>query len=203
MQQLITSYLFKNKNCPLPEVGTLHIIEGNAVSAFGEIKITAPVAEIQLSTNEIPASHFIKYIAAKKNITIDDAAQRLGQYCQKLNQIQEGTELPLTGAGTFYVTNDGSLQFKPTPVAGVFFPAVAAERIIHPNDSHAMLVGDTHTTNTVMSDFYNEGEAKPRSRWWLWAIALAVLAAMLLVIYFNDKNSNASFGNAQSYTSAT
>ena len=200
MQDLITTYLFKNNKCPLPTVGALHIIEGNATSLFGEIKIAAPVPDIQFGEKEIPPADFIKYIASQKNISVDEAAMRLHEYCETLKQIEDGIQLLLGEIGKFYMTSDGNLQFKKAQIPAAFMPAVTAERIIHPNDSHAMLVGDTQTTNTVMSDFFNEEELQPKNPWWIWAIILFVLAAIVILIYYNDKNSNATYGNAQSYT---
>ena len=200
MTDLIISYLYKNKKCPLPSVGSLHIIDANAVSLFGEVKIAAPVPVVQFSTKEMPCTHLINYITSQKNISVDDAIARLNEYCKMLKDIDADAELPLGNAGIFFMDAGRTLQFKQAEIPGSFMPMVTAQRIIHPNDSHKMLVGDTQTTNTVMSEFFNEEEIRPVKRWWIWAILLFVLIAVLLVIYYNDKNRNAAFGNAQSYT---
>lgn len=200
MTDLIISYLYKNKKCPLPSVGSLHIIDANAVSLFGEVKIAAPVPVVQFSTKEMPCTHLINYITTQKNISVDDAIARLNEYCKMLKEMDADAELPLGNAGKFYMNAGGTLQFKQAEIPVSFMPMVTAQRIIHPNDSHKMLVGDTQTTNTVMSEFFNEEEIRPVKRWWIWAILLFVLVAVLLVIYYNDKNRNAAFGNAQSYT---
>ena len=200
MQHLITAYLFKNKKCPLPSVGALHIAEGNATSFFGEVKIAAPMPAIHFSTTEIPAAHFIKYIALQKNISVDDAALKLNEFCKPLQFMEADKEVALGDAGKFFTAADGILQFAPIEIPTGFLPPVTAQRIIHPNHSHAMLVGDTQTTNTEMSGYFSEEQILPKKRWWLWALLLMVLAALLIIIYYNDKKHNAAYGNAQSYT---
>ena len=200
MQHLITAYLFKNKKCPLPSVGALHIVEGNATSIFGEVKIAAPMPAIQFSTTEIPAAHFIKYIALQKNISLDAAASKLNDFCKSLQFMEADKEIVLANAGNFFTAADGKLQFAPIEIPAGFLPPVKAQRIIHPNHSHAILVGDTQTTNTEMSGYFNEEEILPKKRWWPWALLLLVVAALLIIIYYNDKKHNAAYGNAQSYT---
>ncbi len=200
MEALLINYLFINKKCPLPGVGALHLVNTNASSAIGEMTITAPAPAIRFNNSEIPATHLIHYIATHNGISIDESITTLNNYCNRLNSLEADSELPIEGAGKFFVDADGNLDFTQTELNASFLPVVKAQRVIHPNESHSILVGDTQTTNTVMSDFYNEEEVKPRQRWWIWALAIFAVAVMVLLIYFNDKNSNGSFGNAQSYT---
>ena len=200
MEALLINYLFINKKCPLPGVGALHLINTHASSAIGEMKITAPAPAIRFSQTEIPAPHLIHYIATQKIISIDESITALNNYCNRLNSLEADSELPLEGAGKFFINADGNLRFTQTDINAAFVPVVKAQRVIHPNETHSMLVGDTQTTNTVMSDFYNEEEVKPRQRWWIWALVIFAVAVIVLLIYFNDKNRNGSFGNAQSYT---
>ncbi|HNJ30135.1 MAG TPA: hypothetical protein PLQ40_14340, partial [Ferruginibacter sp.] len=70
--------------------------------------------------------------------------------------------------------------------------SVTAERVIHPNAEHSMLVGDRETTNTVMTEYLSAGEITP-NRWWIWAIILA--AAALLALLFYSGSHAAFFGN--------
>ena len=64
MEDLIELYLFKNKKCPLPEIGTLQITETNAVAWYAEKRIEAPIAAIKLIEPVMPAEDFIGFIAA-------------------------------------------------------------------------------------------------------------------------------------------
>lgn len=196
MQDLIASYLFKNKKCPLPTVGSLSVVESHAVADYGEISIIPPVPSIQFSSKAEPASDFIHFIADQKKTTNEEALNAVKEFCFKLSRLDVHTEVPIASAGKFYINSSGSLQFKQTHLPGSFFPSVNAERVVHPNDSHKMLVGDTHTTTSIMTDFFNEEEISIRNRWWLWAILLFIIAACLIMFYLNDQNSNELFGVA-------
>ncbi|MEO7047315.1 MAG: hypothetical protein ABI091_18580 [Ferruginibacter sp.] len=200
MQDLIASYLFKNKKCPLPAVGTLSIVDGNAVADYGEMKIAAPAPVIQFAEKEEPVNDFVNFIATQKSITTEDALSKLKEFCRKLRYMDVHTEVPVTCAGKFYISSAGTLEFKQAKLREAFIPTIIAERVIHPDDSHNMLVGDKQTTTTIMSEYFSEEEISPRNRWWLWAIILFILAAAIILFYLNDTNSNEAFGIAQSYT---
>ncbi|MEO5942610.1 MAG: hypothetical protein ABIP30_04170 [Ferruginibacter sp.] len=199
MQDLIASYLFKNKKCPLPTVGTLSIVDGNAIADYGEMKIAAPAPLIQFTEKEGPVDDFVNFITAQKNTTTDEALSKLDEFCRRLRNMDVYTEMPLNDAGKFYMSSAGSLQFKQTKLRISFIPEVTAERVIHPDDSHEMLVGDKHTTTSLMSEYFSEEEISPRNRWWIWAIILFVLTVAIILFYLNDTNSNDAFGIAQSY----
>lgn len=199
MQDLIASYLFKNKKCTLPAVGTLSIVDGNAVADYGEMRITAPSPAIQFIEKEERSNDFVNFIANQKNTTTEEALLKLKEFCRKLRYMDVHTEVSVTGAGKFYINSAGTLQFKQTKLPEAFIPTVIAERVIHPDDSHDMLVGDKQTTTSVMSEYFNEEEISPRNRWWLWAIILFILSAAIILFYLNDANSNEAFGIAQSY----
>jgi hypothetical protein len=200
MQDLIASYLFKNKKCPLPAVGTLSIIDGNAMADYGEMKIAAPVPSIQFSEKEEPVNDFVNFIAAQENTTTEDALSKLKEFCRKLRYMDVHTEVPLTDAGKFYISSTGSLQFKQTKLPEAFIPGVTAVRVIHPDDSHYIVVGDKHTTTSAMSEYFSEEEISTRNRWWLWAIILFIRGGAIIFFYLNDTNRNEAFGIAQSYT---
>lgn len=196
MENLISSYLLQNRVCPLPTIGTLHIDDGNAILDAGEKKITAPKPFIRFHSHELPADDLLNYIAFQKNITTENASGLLSEYCTRLQNLDEFTEVSLENAGSFYIDTDGKLLFKSIDLPADYFPDVSAERVIHPDSSHAILVGDRETTNTVMTEFYNEEIPVRKSKWWIWPILLFVAALAVIIIYFNDRNYSSTFGNA-------
>jgi hypothetical protein len=121
----------------------------------------------------------------------------LKQYCRKLKFMGAHEDIKLPGAGHFHVSSDGNILFSPDEVPAAAILPVAAEKVIRPNDTHTMLVGDTETTNTVMTEFYNDEQPAKSRRWWVWAIVLFVLAATAIVIYMSDADRNTAAGNAQ------
>jgi hypothetical protein len=196
MQELIISYLFQYRKCPLPGVGSLLIKEEGANVYHGEKKIVAPRPFIEFSDEQLPADDLLRYIAARKNISVNAAEKNLRDYCHTLSGLQQGSGSLLDDVGRFYVDENGKLVFSSLEIPAAFLPAVPAERAIHPNDEHEMLVGDTKTTSTVMSEFYNVEDRKRNNRWWIWAAALCVIATIVSIIYFNDQRRNDAFGNA-------
>ncbi|MBS1496281.1 MAG: hypothetical protein JSU03_01330 [Bacteroidetes bacterium] len=201
MQDIIVSYLFKNKNCPLPSVGALCLTEGNASADFGNMKIEAPAAKILYSAEEVPVTDFVNYIAYKKNINKDEALLALKEFCRKIKYLHPGEKILLEAAGRFHKDSSGTLQFEQSDFPKAFAPDVFAQRVIHPNDSHQMLVGDTQTTTGKMTELLKD-EISPTNRWWIWGILIFILAAAIILFYLNDANSNAAFGIAQPYNLA-
>jgi len=197
MDDLIELYLFKHKKCPLPALGILQVMDTHATALYGEGKIDAPIPTIKFLEQELPADDLIRFIASKKNISTNDAAALLNQYCDKLQQMDAFGETKLPHAGKFYVNADGNLVFKTMEMPREFLPEVPAERVIHPDVAHAMVVGDKETTTTEMAAYYSETEAAAKDKWWIWATGLVVIAAALLFFYFNDHSHSSSFGNTQ------
>ncbi len=65
------------------------------------------------------------------------------------------------------------------------YEPVIAERIIHKNDEHAVLVGDKETTSGAMNEFYREEVIiEKKYSWKLWAIILLDACPVGLDILF-------------------
>ena len=197
MEDLIESYLFKNKKCPLPLLGVLALIDTNAVALYSKGKIEAPVPSIKLLEQEMPAGDFINFIASKKNISAGEASQLLTQYCNKLQNMDAYGETKLPHAGKFYVNADGNLVFKSIEMPKAFLPELSVERVIHPATAHAMVVGDKETTTTEMAAYYSDIDSGSKDKWWIWAACLAVVATVLLFFHFKDQRNTIVVGNTQ------
>jgi nucleoid DNA-binding protein len=196
MQELIASFLFQNNSCPLPGLGTLSVRTSGAVSDFTEKKIGPPTPEIRFDPNESNAAALLGYLARKTNSAPMDALEALKQYCNELkSDISTNQAASLPGVGKFYVDANGKLGFTPEVIPAGFLKPVPAERVIHPEASHAILVGDKETTSTEMTEYFNETVVK-KDRWWIWATLLGVVGLIILLYYFTDLDRNALFGNA-------
>jgi hypothetical protein len=190
MEKLLSSYLYEYKKCPLPSVGTLLLKPGHAQLLAGDKRILAPVPFIELSQQENSALSLIDFIAHQKKISPAEATEQLQQFTNSLLQLQANQELVLSTAGHFYMDENSQLHFKSVELPSFLFPEVTAERVIHPDVSHELLVGDTQTNSVAMTELLKE-EPIRHSRWWIAAILLASLATILLFVYY----SHHSFGN--------
>jgi hypothetical protein len=195
MHQLIASYLFQHKTCPLPGLGTLSIVAGKAESDFLNTAINAPLPRIVFDAKENDASNLLDYVSAKSNNTVLSTIDRLGQFCNSLKAAAI-TNKPATldGIGNFFTDSSGNINFKSGQLPAAFLQPVKAERVIHPQAEHQILVGDKETTNTLMTEYFSDEPVKI-NRWWIWAIVLGGIALLAIVVYFNSKNASSMFGN--------
>ena len=195
MEKLLTAYLFQYKNCPLPGVGTLLLHPGHAEFLPGQKRMLAPFPFIELSSREVSTGSLINFITGQKNINTPEAVQLLNNYCTEIKQLGVNEERAFSSAGSFYRDENENIHFKSVSLPAAYFPEVVAERVIHPDVAHNILVGDTETNSAAMTELLNTGEEKKRSRWWIAAISLGVIAAIALIIYFTNYKHGGLFGN--------
>ncbi len=196
MQNLIAAYLFQNKNCPLPGLGTLSIATTNAVANFVEATITPPMPIVAFDTKENDASNFVDYIATKTHSTPLQVIEKLSQYCNNLKStLTLQHTATIEGVGNFITASDGNINFTPAALPNNFLQPIKATRVIHLNGKHTILVGDTETDNTAMAAYLADEAPVQKKRWWVWPIILTAIALLLLLIYFINNNSS-YLGNA-------
>ncbi len=203
MEKHLTAYLFSNKCCPLPGIGSLQVQDGGAFASVSEKKMYAPVPSIHFSKEEFPEDKCIHFLAKAARVPEAEARQWLTRYCHTLQIETEGEEVALADAGFFYINSHGRLSFRPLVIPRIFNPDIDAERVIHPHAAHPMLVGDTHTTNTAMQEYFAHDDEKQYNKGWIGALVLAALAAILIVIYFTGDHANVNSGNGNTVTPET
>ncbi len=199
MQKLLADYLFQNKECALPEIGTLYIKNSSASSIFGERKISAPIPIIEFKDDVHSTEHVETYIALQKNITRDEAAYQLRKVVEDIQTLPLGQRLEIPNAGKFYRDENEKIGFIAEEAPAHFFPQVVAERVVHPNDSHTMLVGETETSTAAMAEYYAEEEPAMKSKWWIFAIVSFVVAAAAVGFYASNKNADSFFGTSNKF----
>lgn len=197
MEKELAAYLYQYKNCPLPSIGALLLQPGKAVFSAGEKQFSAPIPIIELSSKENKANALIHFLATEMSITPQDADMALGEYCNTLKRLQPHEESPLSMAGSFYKDENDQLHFKSVGLPSAFFPEIIAERVVHQDTSHDMLVGDIQTNTAAMSEMLHAGEAKKKYWWWA-AVIFAILGFALTGIYYTGQNQKpVFFGNIQ------
>jgi hypothetical protein len=194
MQKLLADYLFQNKECSLPEIGTLYIKNTAASSIFGERKISAPIPVIEFNDDVHSTENVEAYIALQKNITRDEASHQLKKMVKDIQALPLGERLEIPNAGKFYKDENEKIGFIAEEVPAHFLPQVTAERVVHPNDSHTMLVGETETSTAAMAEYYLEDEPTKKNRWWIFAIVSFVVAAAAVGFYASNKKADSFFG---------
>lgn len=194
MQQFIASYLFQNKTCPLPGLGTLLINNTGTEADFSNKLIAAPKPFIHFKNEEVNAEDFLAYVTKSTEIDKQEVANIYNQFGDTLkNNIADG--ITIEQIGKLSVDAQGKINFTQEELPATFTQPVFAERVIHPQAEHQILVGDKETTNTLMTEMLAPKEATT-DRWWIWAIVLGAISLVALLIYFSGTANTSMFGNA-------
>lgn len=193
MENLLSAFLLKYKYCPLPTVGTLNIQQEAAVSSITDKTILAPKPVIVFTEKETDAEPLLNYIASAAGSTVPAASDALSHYCERLQEIQPYEKVEFDSLGTFSKDEVGILLFSNAAAIQNYLPPVAAERVIHPDASHEMLVGDKATNTVYMTEMLATEEKKKMPKWVWAAVALAVAASAAVVfsIVNHQKGSSA------------
>ncbi len=196
MQKQIASYLFQHKTCPLPGLGTLSIISSGAECDFTNKIFTAPKSSVHFEHAETDTTGLLNYLSSTTGADKYEATEALSHFCDNLKQkIANEPDVQLNNIGSFFVDASGIINFKEDELPAAFMQPVFAQRVIHPDAEHQILVGDKESTNTLMTEMLAPKPAT-KDRWWIWAIVLGVIGLLALVIYFTQFNATASVGNA-------
>ncbi|MEP7237758.1 MAG: hypothetical protein ABI685_07835 [Ferruginibacter sp.] len=199
MQKQIASYLFQHKTCPLPGLGTLSVLNSGAEADFTNKMIAAPKTAIQFTNTETDTSGLLAYLSSTTGGSKYEVTEALDHFCDNLkNELNNQPNVTLQSIGNFFVDGSGNISFNAEELQAAFSQPVYAERVIHPDSEHHILVGDKETTNTVMTEFLTP-RSETKERWWIWAIVLGVIALLALVIYFTAFKGTSPFGNAINY----
>lgn len=196
MEHLIAGYLYQSKSCPLPYIGKLALKETPASISPGAKLIEPGQHQITLLHGDYSPDGFVNYISAIEQIEGEEAMVRLQTFCNQLLNLDSFAEVRIPCTGKFYINAEGNLVFKHSPYPTFFLDAVPAEKVMHPDSSHSILVGDKESNSTLMTEYYNEEEVSAPRRWWIGALLLALVGLAVISLYFVNESDAGIFGNA-------
>lgn len=197
MQSIITSYLLQSGECSLEHIGTILFTSKPAVLDIARKQILPPASEITFTEGATQSSPgLIKYVAQKKGYSADVAESILSGFCTEWKERLDAGEpfvfetfgsLQKNGAGSIFFKNDNGYEFlKP----------VIAERVIHENAAHSVLVGDREIAFKMTPEYEIEEPLIKRSMWWIWAVVLAAIGLVVIIYHFSDQTfGSSSAGN--------
>jgi len=202
MQDLIASYLVQKKECTLPLLGSFKIQSSSAALDIADKKIHPFKNEtIYSESADYLSPGLITYVAGVKNINYALAEEEINNWCLHTKmKLDSGEKINFHSVGN--LGRNGTGIFLETETGLNFFEPVLAERVIHKNDEHAVLVGDKETTSAAMNEFYREDDTviPKRISWKVWAISLAAVCLVTLLFYFSiRKPSETGIGNDSSF----
>ena len=202
MDPVLLDYLYKHKQLPLPGLGSLLVTYQSARVLQGEHKINPPRQIIELSTDTLPMEDAVDYISRQKHIGEKAAESIVKQFSNALKDLPQGDHMDWPGAGTFFKREDGEISFTGEDIFASFYKPVDAIRVIHPNETHAVLVGDTETTNAAMTEYFTDTPKRSVNRWYIAAICIFLISLAVIVYYFTHPHP-VNYGNASSVQAGT
>jgi len=207
MQDLITSFIIQSKECRLRDVGKFRIVTTTARVDVANKQIIPPALQIVFTSREEKISDgLVKYVSEKKKMPVAEALDDLKRWCSDAkNKLKKGDEILLEPLGVLKKGASGNEFIRSSDRTVSFFEPVVAERVIHENTAHAMLVGDKETTSSAMNDYYHEEETRPKSNTWkIIGIILLIIGFFLLFLHFYaNPFSVKTIGNQQKVIPAT
>ncbi len=201
MQKIIASYLVQKKECGLPGLGHFKFVSVPALHDIAAKQILPPSDRIFFDNEgDHLRNDFVEYVAAHHQINESDAADSIHMWCDETsNRLAAGEKIYFDSlgwllrnpAGEFHFENDNEIEF---------FEPVPAQRVIHKNDDHVVLVGDRETTTGLMNQFFNSPvEGSNATKWRMWALILLGLALLVLIIHFSTHSFSLSGTGFQSH----
>lgn len=187
MQDLISSFIIQSKECRLRDVGKFKVVSTAAKADIANKQMIPPATEIVFTSREEKISDgLVKYISDKKKISTAEALDELKKWCADAKyKLKKGEEIKLEPLGVLKKGASGNEFIHNTNTHIHFFEPVVAERVIHENTEHAMLVGDRETTSFAMNQYYHDEETKTkRNAWKIFAVVFLIIGLFLLFLHF-------------------
>ena len=201
MFELLHKYFIQNHSLGLPGIGTISALGISARTDFPNERILAPSMAIHFDrSHDSPSKDLFNYLCRLQNITEWEAIKMVNDFSFEMkNDIRAGREVYWEGIGTLRGGVTGEVILEPLSLSNDFSPEVVAKRVIRTGERHTILVGDHESTTTAMSEYLQypqspDHETGKKRRWWVYAIIIAAIALLLMLIRIAQTGS-LSFSN--------
>lgn len=185
-------YFILHKRLSLPGVGTFLLDRQPAENDFLNRQIKAPVHSIAFANSFDTASKkFFAWLGHALNISDRDAVMRFNDFAFDMKkQIADGATVNWNGVGVLSKGLAGEIKFIPQEIVVAERP-VQAEKVIREKAEHMVRVGEDQKTSAEMTEILNKPEAT-RSLWWVYALAVGVLAIVFICWYLSQNGVDVS-----------
>ena len=177
----------QRKECSLPGIGHFKMAARPARLDVASKEIFPPFDEILFDEEEVHLrKDLVSYVSTQQNVKEDDAAETINNWClDALRLLDAGESIYLQSLGSLKKNETGSIFFHNSH-EHLLYDILPAERVIHKDEQHAVLVGDKETTTSAMNEFYNSDVVVKKRAWWkIWAIVLFAVCLLILIIHFS------------------
>lgn len=195
MLGLFYQYLIRNDKIVLPGLGTVVLQRLSSESDIAGHTVSPPLytfAWQQGSTT--PPKRFFVWLAQQLNIAEEDAAMQVNNFISDIKrEINAGKEMKWEGVGIIRRGLDSGIEFEPERRKLFFEESVQADKVIHENSRHTILVGDAEKSSDQMNEILLfPARKKLRLTAYTAAIAILLLALIFTAWYLFQHGLNAT-----------
>lgn len=191
MNEVLTSYLIQHKSISIPGLGSMYIERIPAQTDFVNKRILPPGYHFRFDKYfDAPDKEFFSYLARQMNRADYEVIKWYNEWAYELrNRIREGEAVDWENVGVLKKDLNGEIVFESAGAIPNLQQPAPANRVVHSNQQHTMLVGDREIVRELVFDTEEATEQPATSThvekepWWLYALIIAAIA--LSVIFFN------------------
>ena len=205
MIAVLNKYLVQHNSISIPGLGTIQVERIPASTDFVNKQLLPPALHYRFDKFfDSPDKDFFSYLATTKKIAEYEAIRLYNEWALNLrNRIREDEPVHWDGVGTLRKDVSGEILFEPVSISPPFLKPVRAERVIHSNALHTMIVGDKEVTNREMNEYLVEEVQVEKvhvekESWWIYAMIIAAIAFIIIFFHFYKNGVRPeSIGNQQ------
>lgn len=184
-------YLIQHKQLPLPGIGTIVLERKPAHIDFPNKLMYAPGYSFALQPAAlIPPGRFFNWLGAVLGISQMDAVIRFNDFVFDMKkQVERGDTVNWNGVGIIKKGLGGEIKFTAAGVTAQ--KPVPAAKVLREKAEHTVRVGEEEKTSAEMTEMLTHAQEK-RSYWWVYALAIGLLALVFTGWYFSEHGMDTS-----------
>lgn len=201
MKNELYKYLLLHKSLSIPGLGTIFVERVPAQSDFVNKQLLPPSFHYRFDKYfDAPDKDFFGFLAQQRNIADYEAIRLYNEWAYELrNKIRTDNPVKVDRIGTLSRDLSGEIHFEAEAPVESYLNPVTATRVIRTHAKHALRVGDKEVYSELSGEDLNTHTAVEKSPWWIYALVIAAIALILLILhFFNNGSSGNISGNRQS-----
>ncbi len=180
----LAEILIADKMIKVPGVGVLLVDNKPAILSSVDKQVNPPHTKV----------NFIEDSSVENEEADNGRLKAKNALANDLSGMQAGEIINLGHLGFFSKPENGELQFTHNTSEYPGLPTLSAIRVVRKDAVHNITVGDKVKTSAEMGVFFEEAEGVQKSKWWVWALVLAIISIVLIAIYLFETGYSNAFG---------
>jgi hypothetical protein len=185
-QNILQSFLLRNRYCPLPGIGCLTLQMQSAQLKDAGTLICAPEYKITISSDAQNPEPLLTELTYVLLVSKEEAQKRLLEFCEGLKNGVEASINSFSSFGQWIKSSDGSIAF----VGNTWHHAAQTNEMsvplaVHEHAEHRVRVGEDDRSSTEMQDVLQKIKSgKNKFRWIVGLILITMTIGLFTYLYF-------------------